>query len=50
LSLISAAGASGSGFCRPGPGILSAMPGTPDTRKPRERCAQRGNHDNGATP
>src|SRR6478672_13032574 len=33
LSLISAAGASGSGCCRPGPGILSATPGNPRHEK-----------------
>src|SRR6476661_38450 len=33
LSLISAAGASGSGFCGPRPGILSPMPGNPRHEK-----------------
>jgi len=35
---------------RPGDPLGGPEYGTPDTRKPRERCAQRGNHDNGATP
>src|ERR1700751_2352076 len=34
LSLISAAGGSGSGSCRPGPGVLPATPGNPRHEKP----------------
>jgi len=49
LSLISAIGASGGGFSDQARGFSGRGRMPPDTRKPRERCAQRGNHDNGAT-